>query len=539
MALPQIVERDWEPGTTHDMVAQHRGVKKPAMESRTVLAWWAARTCLIVFLAALLVCTAARAAFAVPDTITLEDVVTRALATHPDVQLGRQDVVDNEGRVKRAKDPFDWRLFADAGYQRKDVPEAVGGFLTTDTDTNHVFGGTAGVSKTFESGITVSPGYSYFYNTDGDATEALSGTQSQPQVKISIPLIRVWRENPSAARLKAARMALGAARLQLDWKSQNAVKKAVVAFWDALAARGRLEILTQLKAQTDEADSYMKALLDRGQLALSTYQRSAANKLYRMLDMDRARIDYEKARTALALSLGIEPNASGEFPVPEGQFPVAEQNGEAADAGDDRFVKFALETRPDLLALQSVSRAEGARLEGARNDTAPNADLNLAFDKVFLRYVMRLGNNGAEGRLLERKAALGKARLNLDVLRRGIVGEVKQAYRGLRQSARAYHTAAEANRLLEMVAADVDRRTKMGVATPQDRLATFERVADAQQRFVQAARDHASSIAELRLATSIIPVDGAGNAAAISRVFLARPEITDSRLRPNASQVTK
>lgn len=520
------------------MVAQHRGVKKTAMESRTVLAWWAARNRVIILLAASLVCSA-RVALAVPATITIEDVVARALANHPDVLLGRQDVVDSEGRVKRAKDPFDWRLFADGGYQRKEVPASEGGFLTTDTETNHVFGGTAGISKKFESGITVSPGYSYFYNTDGGATEALSGTRSQPNVKISIPLIRVWRENPSAANLKAARLALGAARLQLTWNMQNALEKAIVAFWDALAARGRLEILTRLKAQADEADSYMKALLQRGQLALSTYQRSAANRLYRTLDMDRARTDYEKAKIALAVSLGMEPNAAGEYAVPEGQFPVAEQNGEAEDAGDQAFVTFALETRPDLLALQSVSRAEGVRLDGARNDTAPNVDLNLAFDKVFLRYVMSLGNNGAEGRLLERKAALGKARLNLDVLRRGIVGEVKKAYRNLRQSERAYHTAAEANRLLEMVAADVDRRTKMGVATPQDRLATFERVADAQQRFVQAARDHAASIAELRLATSIIPAETAGNAAEVSRVFLERPEVKAGPPRPNTPAVTK
>jgi len=520
------------------MVAVHRGVQKPAMESRTVLAWWAARYRVIVLLAASLVCSA-RVAFAMPETITIEDVIARALAGHSDVQLGRQELVDSEGRVKRAKDPFDWRLFADGGYQRKEVPEAVGGFLTTDTETNHVFGGTAGISKKFESGITVTPGYSYFYNTDGAASEALSGTQSQPNVKISIPLIRVWRENPSAANLKAARLALGAARLELNWKTQAALKKAIVAFWDALAARGRLEILVRLKAQADDADSYMKALLNRGQLALSTYQRSAANRLYRTLDMDRARVDYEQAKTALAVSLGIEPNAVGEYPVPEGQFPVAEQNGETTDGGDQAYVRFALETRPDLLALQSVSRAEDVRLEGARNDTAPNVDLNLAADKVFLRYVMTLGNNGAEGRLLERKAALGKARLNMDVLRRSIVGEVKQAYRSLRQNEHAYHMAAEANRLLENVAADMDRRTKMGVATPQDRLATFERVADAQQRFVLAARDHAASIAELRLATSIIPVEGAGNVADISRVFLERPEMKPGRLSPKASQVTK
>lgn len=508
------------------------------MKSRTVIAWWAARHFVIVFLVAALMC-GARTAFAAPDGITIADVVARALDGHPDVERGRQRVLVGEGRVKRAKDPFDWRLFADGGYQRKEVPEAVGGFLTTDSETNHVVGGTAGVSKQFESGITVSPGYSFFYNTDSDATEALSGTQSQPNVKISVPLLRVWRENPSAANLKAARIALGAARLELAWKTQQAVQKAVIAFWDALAARGRLEILTKLKLQTDEVDSYMKALLDRGQLALSTYQRSAANRLYRTLDMDGARVEYEKARTGLALSIGIEPNASGEYPVPEGQFPVAEQGGQDTNGDDRAYIDFAMETRPDLLALKSTSRAEGARLEGARNDTTPNIDLNLALDQVFVRYIMTLGNNGAEGRLMERKAALGKARLNADVLSRRIVGEVKQSYRKLRLSERAYHTAAEANRLLEMVAIDVDRRTKMGVATPQDRLATLERVADAQQRFVRAARDYAASIAELRLATSIIPTETAGEAQDVSRVFLERPEMENRPPPPAAPQDTK
>lgn len=503
------------------------------MKSRSVFAWWAVRHFAVILVAA--VSCGARPTLAAPDGITIEDVVARALGGHSDIDRGKQRVVDGEGRVKRAKDPFDWRIFADAGYQRKEVPDSAGGFLTTDTQTNHVVGGTAGLSKQFESGITITPGYSFFYNTDSAATEALSDTQSQPNLKISIPLLRFWRENPSAANLKAARIALGATRLELAWKTQHAVQKAVVAFWDALAARGRLEILTTLKLQTDEVDSYLKALLDRGQMARSAYQQAAANRLYRSLDMDSARHEYEKARTALAMSIGMEPNGSGEYPAPEGQFPVAGQALQGANGDDRPFVDFALETRPDLLALDNMSRAESVRLKGARNDTPPKVDLNLALDQVFVRYVMTLGNNGAEGRLLERKAAVGTARLNADVLRRRIVGEVKQAFRKLRLSERAYHTAAEANRLLEMVAADVDRRTKLGVATPQDRLAKFERVSDSQQRFVRAARDYAASIAELRLVTSNIPIETAGSAQDVSRVFLDRP---DTEVRPRSSTST-
>lgn len=493
------------------------------MKSRSVFAWWAARHFVIVLVAA--VSCGARPAFAAPDGITIEDVVARALDRHPDIDRGKQRVMDGEGRVKSAKDPFDWRIFADAGYQRNVTPDSAGGFLTTDTQTNNVVGGTAGVSKKFESGITITPGYSFFYNTDSAATEALSGTRSQPNLKISVPLIRVWRENPSAANLKAARIALGAARLELAWKTQHAVQKAVVAFWDALAARGRLEILATLKKQTDEVDAYLRALLDRGQMARSVYQQAAANRLYRSLDMDAARHEYEKARTALATSIGIEPNKSGEYPAPEGQFPIAGRDLPGANGDDRPLVEFALETRPDLLALNNMSRAEGVRLMGARNDTPPKVDLNLALDQVYVRYVMSLGNNGSEGRLLERKAAAGAARLNADVLRRRIVGEVKQAFRKLRLSERTYRTAAEANRLLEMVATDADRRTKLGVATPLDRLAKFERVADSQQRFVRAARDYAASIAELRLVTSSIPVETAGGAQDVSRIFLERPTI--------------
>jgi outer membrane protein TolC len=500
------------------------------MKSRSVFAWWAARYLVMILFAA--VSCAARPAFAAPDGITIEDVVARVLAGHPEVERGKQRVMNSEGKVRRAKDPYDWRVFADGGYQRKEVPDSSGGFLTTDTQTNHVVGGTAGVSKQFESGITVTPGYSFFYNTDSDATEALSGTRSQPNLKISVPMLRFWRDNPSAANLKAARIALGATRLDLAWKTQHALQKAALAFWEALAARGRLEILTTLKKQTDDVDSYLKALLDRGQLALSVYQRAAANRLYRSMDMDSARAAYEKARSALAVSIGIEPNASGEYPVPAGQFPVAEQGTQAANGDDRPYIDFALEARPDLLALDSMSRAEGVRLKGARNDTPPKVDLNLALDQVFVRYVMSLGNSGAEGRLLERKAAVGEARLNADILRRRVVGEVKQAFRQLRLSERAYHTAAEANRLLEMVATDVDRRTKMGVATPQDRLATFERVADAQQRFVRAARDYAAGIAELRLATSNIPIETATDAQGVSRVFLERPGVAGQPRRP-------
>jgi len=508
------------------------------MKSRTVSAWWAARYFLSVVTVAAAACGAG-GVLAASETITLEAVVARVLANHPDVEIGRQQVLDSEGKVRRAKDPFDWRVFAEGGYQRKVVPDSVGGFLTTDTETNHIVGGTAGLSKKFENGITVSPGYSYFYNTDGDATEALSGTRSQPNLKISVPLLRFWRDNPSAANLRAARLGLGAARLDLNWRTQQALQRAVVAFWDALAARGRMDILARLKTQTDDVDSYLKALLDRGQLALSAYQRTAANRLYRDLDADSARVDYEKARAALALALGMDPNAAGEYPAPEGQFPVAEQPPEDANGGDRPYVDFALETRPDLLATADKTRAAGTRLEGARNDTAPNLNLNMALDEVMVRYVMSLGNNGAEGRLLERKAAAGEARLSADMLRRRIVASVKQAYRKLRLSERAYHAAAEANRLLEMVAVDMNRRTRMGVATPQDRLATYERVADAQQRFVQAARDYAASIADLRLVTSIIPLETAGSAGDVSRAFVELPEIKKAGGVPAAKQITK
>jgi outer membrane protein TolC len=351
----------------------------------------------------------------------------------------------------------------------------------------------------------------------------LSQTQTQPSLNVTVPLLRVWRDNPSAADLKAARIALDSSRLNRAWETQRVVQNAVVAFWNALAARIRLEILVAVGQQADEVGAYLKELVNRGQLALSEYQRAAANSLYRTLEMDNARQDYEAARSALAVALGIDPNNGEENPVPAGQFPEVPSAQDSAALDDESIVRLALDSRPDLMALNSVSRAEGIRLKGAQNNTVPKLDLDLRLDRVFLRYEMSLGNNTAEGRVLERRAAAGEARLNADVLKRRIVAEVRRALQKLRLSQRAYYTAGEATRLLEMVASDVNRRTKLGVASPQDRLAIFERVGDAKRRFLRAAHDYAASIAELRLATSSIPIETAPAPQGVARAFLSPP----------------
>ena len=459
---------------------------------------------------------------ALAQTLELEAVVALALERHPALERQQGAIAESRARLDIAKGQFDWNVFAEGSFERREVIKDRDGLLTNDTDLVNIYGGRFGFSKRFRNGIIVRPGFSVFNSIGEESEEVLAETRTAPALSITWPLLRGAGMH-AAADERAARSDLVASEWQARHEKRGLVHTAVQAHWRALAAAKRLEVVRLLEGHVARSAEATAQLVEQGELAPLAGQEAEADLAFRRLEVGQARAAWLNARRDLAVALGLETANVQALPEAGGAFPRVVLL--PADGGPDEalLIRDAIENRADIMMLRQRVSSEDIRVDAALNGLLPEANFIVEQSGVRMRLAHSLRNSAAEGRLGAARASENTVRVDLTLRLRQLQTDVQTIVERLRLSGASYDLALKTNTLLEGIADDKARQSELGPGGG-GHLAALAKLARMQRQIVDANLEYAAALADLRLVTGGIEDDG-GEAAAkrVAQQFLNLP----------------
>ena len=460
--------------------------------------------------------------------MTLQRIVHLAVEHNLDVRGARLLPAIEASRVVQADAAFDITAFAELDFEKLDTPQppsrgGLSAFSSVQSESRRI---QTGIRKTLTSGGQMTLSTQFERNERFPSLFVVNRWYTADlAIGIDQPLLRGFGQSVNLAELRLAENARGRARHEFRARLLNTVRAAENAYWQLVFERRKLAILERLLARTiDDRDRLEK----RKDFDVSPVQLTEANSFVelRRADVIRARQQVRIASDRLKALID-----SPDLPIADETLirPVDTPMEEALTFSLYDAIRTALRQRPDLEQALLEINDSTIRRRVAENLTLPKLNLlgtlryngsddglRESYDQVDsadyvdyilgLRFEQPIGNRAAQARLrrrdLERKSAVLAYRRQA----RNAVLEVKNALRSVIASYQVVG-AAEAARLS---AADnlraIEEQEKAGVAlTPEFlldlKLATQQRLADAEIQEAQALTDYNTAITDLYRAT--------------------------------------
>ncbi len=461
-----------------------------------------------------------------PDAvrITIERAVNLAVEHNLDYRVARLTPAIAAAEARRADSVFDWALFADARFEKQDLPRPAGVVTGLSGDQQMEEASlTTGIRKPLESGgaFTLQTTASTLFN---EPTFFVVNRYYTANVTLGVtqPLLRGFGRGVSRANIELARNAELGERENLRRSLLQLVGDVEAAYWDLALQRQRVLILQRLYAATVSEYQRLKQRLALDATEVEVTE-AASRAALRRSDLVQARQALREASDRLKQLIN-DP----EMPV-TGEVLLLP----ATDAAVDpiRFslldsVVTALQRRPELeSALLAIEDAD-TRRSVARNALLPLLDLegqvslngqdndNIggAYDDLAsldyisyvagLRFEYPLGNRGAEALVERRELERRQAVLNYQRNAQLVALDVKNALRGVVVAYELIGVNRDARRAAARSLAALQTREEVGGAaiSPQFinlKLDAQQRVADAETREAQSITSYETSIARL------------------------------------------
>lgn len=434
--------------------------------------------------------------------VTLEDVVRAVITESPLIRLEDERVRRAKGQLEQAQGAFDWTATAESGWERLYVAEAQNGFLVNKLQEVDAWRTTVGIGRQFRNGITVSPGISFYANTDASAAQTLGLTKARPALNLTIPLLRGLGDDSLAATTeRAAELGLQASQHGREFGTQRALTNAVLVFWRCLALHNQLEITEADQRSSDAYVASIESFVENGQGEPATLDRAKANQVVQHVNLASARSADESCRRSL--DVAMNGDGSGAPPVPVGEFP--EMDGvDAAYLNAANLADNALARRADVRAMSLQSAAQGERVRGAQDGMQPQLNVLIDPQRVLLRLSQSLGQSAQQGQLSEARAGEGEARINLHQLENQIRLDIAEQLRNLQDALANWGALSESTAAMERVVADTERRVDAGITSREDYRDVQTQAVVIQRQLIALQLQYASSLGGLRLATGNI-----------------------------------
>jgi len=400
-------------------------------------AWWRAWVLFVVLSVAPTVSAA--------EPLTVQDVLASVDATHPDLEIAERGVEAAAGRSFGARGGFDPVLSIRGRWN------PVGYYPNTQLDA-YVKQATPLWGAAFFAGYRLGRGSFPVYKGE---LETLSAGEVRAGVEVP-----VWRGGPiddRRARIAVARSRYRGAEAERDTARLQVHLEAVRAYWDWVAAGQRVEV----------AEELLEIAQQRGDALLEQVQAGAIEPLA-LVDNRRLILEREAKlvaaeqtfqEAAIALSLFLRDDAQRPVQVQRERVPtdVLEPTQVDVAALEDEIER-AIARRPELATLSAEREAARVGLRLAKNQRAPQVDLQSYVAKDFGRgpaslvpvewgagvvIEMPLGLRGARGELRAAKAVAEGIDAELRKVRDRVAAEVHTAHVSLRAAWRSAVLARE------------------------------------------------------------------------------------------------
>jgi len=397
--------------------------------------------------------------------------------------------------------------------------------------------GSLTVSRMFRSGITFAPFFDSTFNgtnfKDKPRAAELGGKGISDQltfragVNFTVPLLRGRGARSAVAAERAAGLEVAAGELILDHQSAASVLRTVQAYWNTRAAQESVAIARQSVEFQSTLTTLTNQIIGVGDLPQVELARARATEARARAQAEDAERRYHEARVALANAMGIAvtgdpatlPTAADAFPQPGTTGPVG------------TLIDQAVGQRADLRAAARSIEAGDTLVEGARSDLGSRLDLQVgtwftalgegsgpkALDRwvgpsagIGLEYEKSLGNNRAQGLLVQRESDAAQRQIaQRDLDRRIRLAVVESAGTLEQAAARVAQAEAAVGFYATTVNAEL-QRFRGGDVTLLDTVITQQQQIDAQLSLILARQELAQRLAQLQFQTgTLVTVPGA------------------------------
>lgn len=486
--------------------------------------------------------------------LTLMRAVEATLLLQPDILLEKETVRLSEGILQEQHGVFDPVVSAAGGKRRVDTPlpaGSQGAHQTTDT-----LSFASSVEKKLRNGLVLKPSLSLNRMKD-PLLYATDQNYAAVSLNLLVPLLHGSGEAAVAGPEKAAAKGHEASLRQLRHVMATLVLDTVTSYWVYASTAAQAQEFRNSELRAREYVRMVNALVVGDEMPGSELENVTANLEARSAQRIASEYAMREARQKLGLAMGLSGEEIELLPDPTDPTPTDSQEA-AKNIQPSQLVLQALKQRDDYRAAQKAVEAAAILLETEKNGCLPDLDLELSLGyagleegagesrfvgalggnlagpsaSAMLRYRLPVGNNTAQGRVLQREAAFRQSRITAENLARRIGAAVPLA------CAAVASTAAEADRIARSVSNykraldNALKKVRLGAAGFLDVMVIEDRLRDAIQESASARARHAVARVKLRFETGSL-LSGEGERVFVRREdIIALPQETPGRKNP-------
>ncbi len=313
-------------------------------------------------------------------TLTLHDAILLALENNSNVRLEESAVESQKMTLLNAFAPFDPQVQGQLNINRFSTPgytELQGVGVSSNATLNSLSQfGQLGYSQTFVTGTNVQASIGttkssqnsgfLFFNPFFNSTLNLQFTQ---------PLLRGFGSFANTAPILIARRGLAQSQAAFQGQVSDAVFQLVLQYWNAVQARGNLDVSDRSLKLAQASYDHEKRSLELGALPPLDIYRSQSEVAARRVQVIQAQYAAQQAEEDLRLTIGADQDPL----IHALPLNLTEKPDKGADAAPPELqaeVTKAMSNRPELQAEAAALDADRAGIRLAHNQLLPNLTFN-------------------------------------------------------------------------------------------------------------------------------------------------------------------
>ncbi len=486
-------------------------------------------------------------------SISLRDVVRRALRDNPDLRIAKAAADAARGLATSAGSVFDPVVTSTVSGGRDNTLrfaaiEGAPSLVRSSSLSNRV-GYTLNAQQRLRVGVILTPQVS-IAQTDVPGLQPLPQSRASVSLGMQVPLLRDVYGTQTRSIVQASLSDASAAELEVHTSSAANVLAAVSGFWAYAAARERAGI--SLDAEVRAA-----RVLEETSALVKADERPASDlvQLRGALNSARAtRFTSEQAVIEawqiLALSLALAPEALLSPPAIDTPFPAPADSVVSLTADSVHLavlVGEALRRRPDVAAIDARVSSARARVQVARRALRPDFSLGVIMGfnginqgwgpgnffspvlrdpsglngSVQLSVAMPVLNTDARGRAAQAEAILTQQALASRVIERRIEMGVAVSTQAVWRARESLREASLATRNARDVVSNERRKFQLGLSTVFDVILAENGLTNALLAEVGGRQAYAAALARVRLERGVL-VTGSGRQLQVDADALLR-----------------
>lgn len=486
-------------------------------------------------------------------TLTLDDVVRRALRDNPEVRITKAAADVSRGIATSASAVFDPVVTSAVSGGRDNTLRyaAVEGStsLVRASSLSNRVSYSLSAQQRLRYGLILLPQVS-IAQTDLPGAQPLPQSRASVSLGVQVPLLRDLYGSQTRNAVAATMTDANAAELDVHSSSASTVLASVGGFWAYAAARERLAISLDAEARAARVFEETVALVKADERPASdlVQLRGAVNTAR------AARIAAEQAALeawqTLALALALSPSALLAPPEIGTPFPVPLDSTVAASDDAARVaieVREALRQRPDAAAISERVTSARSRVLVARRALRPDISLGITMGfngldqgwgpgnffgpvlrdrsglngSLALSLGMPIQNMDARGRAAQADAAFIQQSLAARVIERRIEMGVAVATLAVRRARESLLQSSLATSSAREVVENERRKFQLGLSTVFDVILAENGLTNALLSEVGGRQSYALALARVRLERGVL-VTGSGRQLVVDADALQR-----------------